>query len=161
MQNTVRSADIATKASTWFEADRRRVVQEYRLVRAAYPGFALKLAEGLLVWEGETSDTPPGLEAPPLRFRVEYPTGFPVAPIRVLPVSPELPHTEWGHRWHRWEDGRICIVKPTRWNLSYTACDVIDKVVDWYFNYLAYKHGLITEMPDVGRAVLAGERKGA
>ncbi len=142
------------KPRAWFEADRRRIVNEYRLVRDAYPIFSLRLVDGRLVWEGETSDIPLGIEAEPLRFRVEYPSGFPVAAIRVRPLSPELPPEEWGHKWHRWEDGRICIVHPDRWDISYTARDVIEKVVDWYFNYLAFKHGLITEMPDVGRAVL-------
>ena len=39
----------------------------------------------------------------------------------------------------------------------------IEKVIDWYFNYLAFRHGLIGEMPDVGRAVLAlnSERQSA
>ena len=142
------------KLGSWYEGDRRRLVDEYRLVCASYPTYELQLAEGRLAWEGETSDIPPGLEAPPLRFRVEYPTGFPVAAIRVQPLSPQLPPEEWGHKWHRWEDGRVCIVKPDRWDISYTARDVIEKVIDWYFNYLAYKHGLIDEMPDVGRAVL-------
>lgn len=142
------------KPRAWFEADRSRLVSEYRLVRDAYPGFSLVLADGRLAWEGETADIPPGIEAEPLRFRVEYPSGFPVAAIRVRPISPELPLEEWGHKWHRWEDGRICIVHPDQWDVSYTARDVIEKVVDWYFNYLAFKYDLIAEMPDVGRAVL-------
>ena len=149
------------KPRTWFEADRGRLVKEYRLVRGAYPDFSLRPFDGRLAWEGETSDIPPGVEAEPLRFRVEYPFGFPVAAIRVMPISPEFPPEEWGHKWHRWEDGRICIVHPDRWDISYTARDVIEKVVDWYLNYLAFKHGLITEMPDVGRAMLvqAAERQ--
>ena len=78
----------------------------------------------------------------------------------MTPISPKLPPEEWGHKWHRWADGRVCIVHPDRWDISYTARDVIDKVADWYFNYLAYKNGLIGEMPDVGRAVLAREHQG-
>jgi hypothetical protein len=149
------------KPRTWFEADRSRLVKEFRLVRGAHPTFPLQLADGRLAWECETLDLPPGVEAEPLRFRVEYPTGFPAAAIRVMPISPVLPPEEWGHEWHRWADGRVCIVHPDRWDISYTAHDVIDKVADWYFNYLAYKNGLISEMPDVGRAVLARERQGS
>jgi hypothetical protein len=145
------------KPKSWFESDRNRLVQEYRLVRSAYPDFELKFIEDLLVWEGETTDSPPSVDAPPLRFRVEYPTGFPVAAIKVFPISPELPPKEWGHEWHRWEDGRVCIVRPNRWDISYTARDVIEKVADWYFNYLAYKNALISEMPDTGRARLVEE----
>jgi hypothetical protein len=140
------------KPKTWFESDRNRVVREYRLVNSAYPDFELKFAEGSLVWEGQTTEYPASVDAPPLRFRVEYPNGFPVAAIRVFPISPALPPEEWGHEWHRWEDGRVCIVKPNVWDISYTARDVIEKVADWYFNYLAYKNGLIPKMPDVGRA---------
>lgn len=142
------------KPKSWFEADPNRVVHEYELVHDAYPGFELKFVEGLLAWEGEASDRPPSIDAPPLRFRVEYPAGFPVAALKVFPISPALPSDEWGHEWHRWKDGRVCIVKPNLWDISYTARDVIEKVFDWYFNYLAYKHGLIPKMPDAGRAKL-------
>lgn len=148
------------KPRSWFEADRERLVSEYRLVRGSHPSFELSLVEGRIAWEGETSDLPPGVEAEPLRFRFEYPAGFPAAAIRVTPISPKLPPEEWGHKWHRWGDGRVCIVHPDQWDISYTARDVIDKVADWYFNYLAYKNGLIGEMPDVGRAVLAREHQG-
>jgi len=146
-----------TKRNSWFEGDRSRLVQEYSLVHSAYPDFELKFAEGLLTWEGQTTESPPSINAPPLRFRVEYPHGFPIAAIRVFPISPELPPEEWGHEWHRWEDGRVCIVKPSRWDISYSARDVIEKVADWYFNYLAYKNGLISKMPDAGRAKLFEE----
>jgi hypothetical protein len=151
------------KPRAWFQADRKRVVDEYRLVQDSYPAFTLTMVDGRLAWEGETSDIPPGVEAEPLRFRIEYPTGFPAAAIRVMPLSPELPAEEWGHKWHRWGDGRICIVHPDKWDFSYTARDTIEKVIDWYFNYLAFRHGLIGEMPDVGRAVLAlnSERQSA
>ena len=121
-------------------------------MHSAYPDFEMKIVNGLLVWEGQTTARPPSVEAPPLRFRVEYPTGFPVAAIKVFPISPDLPSDEWGHQWHRWEDGRVCIVKPNLWDISYTARDVIEKVADWYFNYLAYKNGLISQMPERGRA---------
>jgi len=134
-------------------------VREYRLVRSFHPDFELKLINGCLAWEGETSVIPPPLTAPPLRFRIEYPSGFPVAAISVFPLSPDFSPEEWGHTWHRWQDGRICIVHPRMWRIMYTARDVIEKVVDWYYNYLAYKHGLITAMPDVGRAILMSELK--
>ncbi len=132
-------------------------MREYKLVHASYPDFELKLVDGRLAWEGETSDVPARLTAPPLHFRAEYPSGFPVAAIRVLPLSPTFSPEEWGHTWHRWKDGRICIVKPSQWDVAYTACDVIEKVLDWYYNYLAYKHGLIIGMPNVGRALLTAE----
>lgn len=144
-----------TKPKSWFEADRNRVVLEYGFVHSSYPDFELKLVEGLLAWEGQITEHPQSVEAPPLRFRVEYPSGFPVAAIRVFPISPELPSDEWGHEWHRWADGRVCIVKPSLWDISYTARDVIEKVADWYFNYLAYKNRLISKMPDTGRAQVA------
>lgn len=147
------------KPKSWFEADRARLVEECRLVRAAYPSFALRLVGGRIAWVGEVNDIPAGVEAEPLRFRVEYPSGFPAAAIRVTPLSPELPPEEWGHDWHRWGDGRVCIVHPDRWDISYTARDVIEKVADWYFNYLAFKNDLIEEMPDVGRAVQSGQKE--
>src|SRR3712207_5742099 len=71
------------KPRSWFEAHRERLVSEYRLARGAHPAVELKLVESRIAWEGETSDIPPGVEAEPLRFRVEYPAGFPAAAIRV------------------------------------------------------------------------------
>lgn len=145
------------KPKTWFEADPARLVREYDLVRAAFPEFELSRSEGIITWNGQTGELPAGVDAVPLKFTVEYPSGFPIAAIKVRPISPELPAVEWGHEWHRWSDGRVCIVKPRLWDISYTAADVIEKVADWYFNYLAYKHGLITKMPDAGRASLTNE----
>lgn len=145
---------MSNKPKTWFDADPGRLVHEYDLVRAAHPGFELKLADQLLSWEGQTADMPALIEAAPLRFTVEYPNGFPIAAIKVRPISPIIPSEDWGHEWHRWKDGRICIVHPRLWDIAYTAAHVIEKVADWYFNYLAYKNGLIIKMPDVGRARL-------
>jgi len=48
----------------------------------------------------------------------------------------------------------VCYVKPSEWQLGTTADEIISKLEDWYFNYVAVKNGLIEEMPDVGRAVL-------
>lgn len=142
------------KPRSWFEADPRRVVTEYRAVRASYPGFRLGISDGCLAWEGEIADIPAGIQAPPLRIRVVYPAGFPVAAIQVVPLSPDLPAEHWGHSWHRWPGGQLCIVQPSRWDISYTALDVIGKASDWYYNYLAVQHGLAETMPDVGRVVL-------
>jgi hypothetical protein len=36
--------------------------------------------------------------------------------------------------------------------MSSTAAEVIEKTADWYFNYTAQKAGLISKMPDIGRA---------
>jgi len=130
----------------------------FHLTKTAYPGFVLRLVDGRLAWEDEVADIPAGIEAPPLHIRVIYPAGFPVAAIRVIPLSPELPPEHWGHAWHRWGDGRLCIVKPARWDIAYTARDVIEKAADWYYNYLAVQHGLAEAMPEVGRVVLLSER---
>ena len=133
-------------------------MNEYRAVKAAYPDFVLQLVDGCLAWEGEVADIPAGIQAPPLRIRMVYPAGFPVAAIQVIPLSPELPPEHWGHAWHRWQDGRLCIVEPARWDVSYTACDVIEKAADWYYNYLAVQHGLAKAMPEVGRVALSSGR---
>lgn len=138
----------------WFEADRRRLVAEVEGVRKDFPDFKLLLKDGLLTWEGETADIPPGIQFVPMRMRLIYPAGFPAAPIRVFPLQSEIPAEAWGHKWHRWEDGAVCIGHPEDWDMSYTASDVIGKVGDWYFNFVALLYELISEMPDVGRAVI-------
>jgi hypothetical protein len=140
--------------TTWFEADRRRLVLEVEAVRRDYPNFTLLSRDSLLFWEGETADVPLGIEAQSLRFQVVYRVGFPITPIRVHPLNPDIPADMWGHQWHRWSDGSICIGNPNEWDLTYTASDVIAKVVDWYFNFVAYNEGLIAAMPDVGRAMI-------
>ena len=46
---------------------------------------------------------------------------------------------------------------PKNWQIGTTADEIILKLEDWYFNYIALKNGLIEEMPEVGRAILPGE----
>jgi len=36
--------------------------------------------------------------------------------------------------------------------------EVIEKIEMWYFNYLAFKHGMIDSMPDVGWAEIPKKR---
>jgi len=146
---------------TWFEADKQRVVREVREVKEAYPRFILSIEDECLVWEGELPDVPPGVQAPPLRVRLIYPQGFPIAPIKVFPLSPDLPPELVGHAWHRWSDGSLCMGRPEEWDIRFTAREVIDKAADWYFNYQAMQYGLIDEMPDVGRAQIAPGRGNA
>ena len=137
---------------SWFEMDHLRVVLEYKEVMGAHGNFVLSIIDGCLAWEGEFEEIPAGIQAPPLRVRVVYPQGFPVAPIKVIPLSPGLPANFVGHTWHRWSDGSLCMGKPDQWDMGFTARDVMDKAADWYFNYQALVHGLIDKMPDVGRA---------
>lgn len=143
------------KPRTWFEADHKCLIREYRAMQAAYPSFRLRFEGGHICWEGGVADIPMGVTAAPLRVRVVYPSGFPIVAIQVFPISPDLPPEHWGHTWHRWLDGKICFMRPDQWDPDYTARDVTDKVTDWYYNYLAFLHHLIPAMPDQGRADLA------
>ena len=93
-----------------------------------------------------------GVDAEPLHLRLEYLSAFPIKPPHVQIVAPSIDLTETGHTWHRWYDGRICYVRPVDWNISATGDQIIAKAMDWYFNYVAVKRGLISQMPDVGRA---------
>ncbi len=47
--------------------------------------------------------------------------------------------------------------KPKNWQIGTTADEIISKLEDWYFNYIAVKNNLIEAMPEVGRATLPGE----
>ena len=144
----------------WFAADRARLVLEYTRVHRDYPNFVLRVADDGLSWEGELADIPLGLRAEPLRVRLLYPKAYPIRPPRIVPLAPEIPSAQWGHEWHRWPSGAICIVEPRHWSLNYTAADALAKAADWYFNYLARIHGLIEVMPDVGRAAIRIEPAG-
>jgi hypothetical protein len=141
-------------AMTWYELFPHRLVLETIRVRSSDSSFLLKRLGGTLYWEGRALEIPEGAEAPPLHFLVVYPEAFPATPPGVEIISPELSSTEWGHEWHRWWNGNVCYVRPSRWQVSSSADEIIKKVGDWYFNYVAKKQGMITKMPDVGRAKL-------
>ncbi|MEW6663005.1 MAG: hypothetical protein ACOY9Y_01150 [Bacillota bacterium] len=136
----------------WYEIDKPRVVWEYEKIRSKYPSFKLNKYEQKLAWEGEVNVIPAGLQEPPLQIRVICPEGYPVRPPDVFPISPEIPKEMWGHKWHRWEVGKLCFVNPSDWCVGYNIAEVIEKIEMWYFNFLAFKNGLIDKMPDVGWA---------
>lgn len=143
---------------TWYELDRARLVLEYLRVSQKYPQFTLRRGESdSLYWTGDLSLSVGNLTPDPLELRLEYPDSFPAEYPKVYVVKPELPAEEIGHDWHRWGAwGTICYVKPKEWQLGTTADEIIAKSEDWYFNYVAFKNGLIDKMPDIGRATLTG-----
>ncbi len=136
----------------WYDVWPGRFVLEYLRVKARYNAFQLVRADSVLQWHGEVCVFPPGVLADPLKVIIEYPEAFPASAPRVQVVSPKIDPTEIGHAWHRWPSGNICFIKPRYWQISTTTDEIIAKVEDWYFNYLAKKAGLIENMPDVGRA---------
>jgi hypothetical protein len=138
----------------WYELNPQRLVLESIRVNLSHPGFRLRRANGSLSWRGQTDDVPPGVLAPPLKYWVYYRDAFPAVPPAVWIVSPEIDPSEWGHKWHRWQSGDVCYVRPSRWQVSTTCDEIISKVSDWYFNYTAKKAGLIAEMPETGRACI-------
>lgn len=145
----------------WYDFDRARAVLEYLRTARQFPQFTFIVIEGRLGWEGRLTEAPGGVEAPPLQVRLLYPAAYPVCPPEIVPLCPDLPDEHWGHEWHRWREGAICIVQPKSWSQSYTAADALAKTADWYYNYLAKTHNLIAAMPDVGRAQIpwgAGDR---
>jgi hypothetical protein len=140
--------------TTWYELLPHRLVLETFRVNSCDESFVLKRLDRTLYWEGRALDIPEGTDAPALHFLVVYPEAFPAIPPEVEIVSPDLSPDEWGHEWHRWMNGDVCYVRPSKWQVSTTAEEVIKKVSDWYFNYVAKKNGLIAKMPDYGRAEL-------
>src|SRR5882672_8229611 len=141
---------------TWYEMDHARVVLEDLRVLRRYPQCTLHRNKySRLYWAGELHLVVGTITADPLVFLLQYPNTFPAVPPDVDVIKPELPPEDVGHKWHRWAiDGTVCYVKPSEWQLGTTADEIISKLEDWYFNYVAVKNGLIEEMPDVGRAVL-------
>lgn len=136
----------------WYEFDKKRVVLEYQKMQRKYPKFTLCKYEGKLAWEGEVDLIPESVNGIPLKVRLIYPDGFPIRPPKVYPIEPDLPKELWGHKWHRWEDGNICYVSPTLWDMRFTAVEVVEKIEIWYFNFWAFISGLIDKMPDKGIA---------
>ena len=136
----------------WYEVTPERLVLENIRVKALFPNFGLVCIEGVLQWHGSVSEFPPGLQAVPLNILIEYPPAFPASPPQVRLLNSEIGSHEVGHQWHRWFNGNICFIRPRYWQISTTTDEIISKVEDWYFNYLASKAGLIANMPDTGRA---------
>ena len=136
----------------WYDASPARLVLESIRVSQSGRPFRLRRMGNFIYWLGSIGDMPPGVDAAPAEIIVWYPQAFPAIPPKVLLISPEIGDDEVGHTWHRWRNGEICFVQPSRWNPATTADEVISKVAEWYFNYTAKKAGLIDEMSDVGRA---------
>jgi len=101
----------------WYEVDKKRVVQECILVKTKYPTFTICKVKDNLSWEGLVNVIPEGLTEPPLKVQVICPEGYPASPPNVYPVSPEIPEGMWGHKWHRWHDGKLCYIKPINWQV--------------------------------------------
>jgi len=141
----------------WYQLSPGRLVLEWKRVKSLGRDFVLKRVLTSLYWECETFDVPGGVAAPPLKYLVLYPDAFPALPPHVEIQSPSISLEELGHDWHRWYNGNICYVRPSKWLVSTTADEVIMKIEDWYFNYTAKKAGLIDKMPDVGRAQVFSE----
>lgn len=137
---------------TWYELSPERLILEHRGVSKTGRAFKLLLRNGNLEWEGSVDAIPPGVQAEPLVIRIRYPQAFPAVSPGVEVISPRIEDALVGHEWHRLGDGEICYVKNSRWNIDTTADEVIGKVEDWYFNFLAKVHGLVAEMPHIGRA---------
>ena len=134
----------------WYEIDKKRLVLEYLKMKEKYPQLELKIIENQLQWEGEINSC--GNISLVGIIRVEYKDSFPFIPPRVYFIKPQIPAHLWGHKWHRWEDGRICFVNPDKWSMNYYAVDIVDKVVQWYTNFILYITKQIEKMPDVGIA---------
>ena len=145
---------------TWYELHRSRLVLEYRRVLRSHPHCLLNRAsDSTLYWTGESTIEVGQIKPPSMAFRVAYPEDFPATPPDAFIIRPHLPPEEVGHEWHRWpQRGNICFVKPKSWQIGTTADEIISKLEDWYFNYIAVKNGLIETMPDAGRATLPRKR---
>lgn len=138
----------------WYEADHSRLVLEYLRVGNTFPEFALEMRESEPVWVGALYAEIPTQDIATLRVELHYPPAYPFRPPRIMPITPTIPPEHWGHRWHRYEEGFICIVEPSDWEPEFTAADALAKAADWFFNYRAYTAGIIDAMPDIGRAEL-------
>lgn len=136
----------------WYEVNAERLILEFIKVKAHYPSFRLVKTAGVLKWCGSVSEFPPNVRAQPLKIVIEYLSAFPALAPRVQLLNPEIGNHELGHTWHRWYNGDICFIRPRYWQISTTTDEIISKIEDWYFNYLATKSGLIPNMPDIGRA---------
>jgi hypothetical protein len=139
---------------TWYDLFPERLLREVDRVHLYDPSLTLKRFGKMIYWDCMAFEVPIGIQVPPLHFRLVYTEAFPAQSPSVEIVSPELNAIEWGHEWHRWENGNVCYVRPVKWQISTTADEIASKVRDWYFNYTAKKNKLIEHMPDVGRVAL-------
>jgi hypothetical protein len=136
----------------WYEFSPDRLWTENESVKRGHSHFTLEIVAGRASWAGETSDVPKGTEAPPLKFRVVCSPGYPACRPWVQLISPDLGEELIGHEWHRFYDGEICVGRPSAWTPHHMIDEVITKVEDWYFNFVAKRAGLIATFPRTGRA---------
>lgn len=134
--------------------DKSRLILEYIRVKSRYPEFRLSERKGQMVWQGSLVVAVAGVDSEPLELRIAYPEEFPTAPPTVEVLSPHLNPADVGHSWHRWAKGNVCYIRPRDWGISTCADEIVEKVTDWYHNYIAVKRGLIDRMPNVGRATV-------
>lgn len=140
------------KPIAWFDVSKKRLAYEVLELRRRHPQFTLyRSSENDIRAQGVISDIPPGIIAPPLCVEIICPAGYPAVAPKVRVISPDLSSAQSGHRFHLWSDRSICFVRPSDWDISYCLADVVDKLEDWYFNYVAVTSGLAREMGDVGR----------
>ncbi len=138
----------------WYDIDKGRLVLEHSRVRARHPDFRLRKRSNDLLWEGSKEVFVGGKSVEALSFRIVYPEAFPTKAPVVEVISPFLDPKDVGHEWHRWVEGNVCYIRPRDWNIATTADEIIEKVTDWYHNYMAVKLGFVNKMPDVGRVSL-------
>ncbi len=142
---------------TWYELDKERLVVEFIKTTTTYPEFKLFRRETAILWCGSITVVVGGVTSEPLSVQIIYPDSFPIRPPLVEVISPSLDPSEVGHDWHRWVEGNVCYVHPKDWEIRTTTDEIIDKLSVWYFNYRAVKQGLISKMPDFGKAEIIRE----
>jgi len=137
----------------WYEINHKRFVLEYIKIKNKYPDFLLHKINDDLVWDGEVKF----FNNMPLKIRIVLEDSYPVVAPKIFPIDSNIPKEQWGHEWHKWEEGNICYVNPKDWSQKYYLVEIIDKVKVWNFNFFCYKNELVPQMPDVGLAFNADE----
>lgn len=107
----------------WYERDPGRLLREHREVTEQYPGGILVRDGDLLSWRITLT-----VEERDYVVRAAYPAAFPHKRIDVVPVDPP-----WRNKTHQTADGRMCLLSyvPNRWDPSYTAAFMLDRVTGW------------------------------
>jgi len=87
-----------------------------------------------------------------LRLRVIYPEAFPMVPVDLYPVKPEVPvGRRTLHRWHINGDGSLCMMQAAEdWQPGDTSADLVCKASGWFIEYLLVDGGEMDAMTTRG-----------
>jgi hypothetical protein len=114
-------------ANSWAKAPKLSMPQQHGRIRAAFPGFTMKLRRGGATWTGTLQ---PRLTSPAYRLEVSYRLGH-IPTVRVVKPEPVQGAP------HRYPDGSLCLYWPKEWRWAPHEA-IAETLLPWAATWLWY-----------------------